>query len=416
MRSATPLTIAGAFALLLGMLAYTPPTIAHAFSQADACPGGTADWRGTQVGPSAPVVVTGDADITCPRPQVTVTVGSTAHSSSRYTPLQDGQPCYEYENSDVMLGPGVSGSRSISWWDPQGGKPITASVADAPNLGDYYRHVVPAQASVLYASAIMGSGGMVIHYELDGTWAAATQQCKGSWYVPADTRFCASAGPCDFAYHIASVVRRSNLPYSAPAAINVGQLIDQAGIKFRQTYTAGQVTSDPPGPGQVVRYPACFREAGANVPPVVGFSIRDPQPGAGPVLVVNYVVRATVDQTWWDFGEPENPTAVQDGAPSPSACAVQHTYEHVSADAYESSHVHHPPPGQTWNFGDEPGPDMEAVEVWHHVHFSVTAYYEQPDGTQVAAPLASTGSSDFWLAATPEWVRVYQIEGVPFTP
>ncbi len=49
------------------------------------------------------------------------------------------------------------------------------------------------------------------------------------------------------------------------------------------------------------------------MPPTVGFSIRDPQPGAGPVLVVNYVVQATVDETWWDFGEPENPVTVQQG-------------------------------------------------------------------------------------------------------
>ena len=72
----------------------------------------------------------------------------------------------------------------------------------------------------------------------------------------------------------------------------------------------------------------------------------------------------------------------------------------------------------SWTFGNaEPAPDMEAVEAWEHVHFSVTAYYQEPDGTQFAVPLpVNNGADDFWLAATPEWVRVYQIEGVPDEP
>ena len=37
------------------------------------------------------------------------------------------------------------------------------------------------------------------------------------------------------------------------------------------------------------------------------------------MLVVNYVVQATVDETWWDFGEPEDPVTVQHGVNSGGA-------------------------------------------------------------------------------------------------
>jgi hypothetical protein len=253
----------------------------------------------------------------------------------------------------------------------------------------------------------MGSASMTIHYELDGTWSTARQSCEGNWTIPADAK--------DYAFPIASVTRRGSLTYQTPPSINVEQLVATATATFRQVYTAGQVASTPPADSQIVHYASCFTELGANVPPTVGFSIRDPQLGAGPVLVVNYVVQATVDETWWDFGEPENPVTVQQGVNPSTPCAVQHTYSHVSADTYGSNDIHHPPPGVVWTFGNaEPASDMEAVEAWEHVHFSVTAYYQEPDGTQFAVPLpVNNGADDFWLAATPEWVRVYQIEGVP---
>jgi len=253
----------------------------------------------------------------------------------------------------------------------------------------------------------MGSASMTIHYELDGAWSTASQSCEGNWMIPADAK--------DYAFPIASVTRRGSLTYQTPPSINVEQLVVTATATFRQVYTAGHVASTPPADSQIVHYASCFTELGANVPPTVGFSIRDPQPGAGPVLVVNYVVQATVDETWWDFGEPEDPVMVQQGVNPAALCSVQHTYSHVSADAYGSSIDHHPPPGVLWTFGNaESAPDMEAVEAWEHVHFSVIAYYQEPDGTQFAVPLpVNNGADDFWLAATPEWVRVYQIEGVP---
>src|ERR1700758_3225999 len=66
-------------AVLFLSVASSPADRALAYDTAHACPGGTSDWQGTQLGPSAPVVVSGDASITCPTPQVTITAGSTKH-------------------------------------------------------------------------------------------------------------------------------------------------------------------------------------------------------------------------------------------------------------------------------------------------------------------------------------------------
>lgn len=388
----------------------TPANIADAYGTGAACPGGTSDWQGTQDGPSAPVVVTGEAQITCSTPQVTITAGSTKHRvTSSSTPPKNGQTCYEYENSAVAIGPLVNGQRQVSWYEPGYDGIMKVMIPDKPSSG--IPGYIPPQASVLYASLIMGSANMTIHFALNGIWSTATKTCNGNWTIPAD-------GGKDYAYVVAGVTRRAALTYVTPPTINVERLVATATARFRQVYTGGQVTSSPPANGQIVHYASCFSETGANVPPTVGFSIRDPQPGTGAVLVVNYVVQATVDQVWWDFGEPENPVTVQQGTNPAAQCSVQHTYAHVSADAYGSSEVHHPPPGVVWSFGDaEPGPDMEAVQVWQHVHLSVTAYYQEPDGSQFAVQLpVNNGAHDFWLAAAPEWIRVYQVEGVPDTP
>ena len=400
-------TLQIALAVAVAGLAITPsPQVVNAYGGAHACPGGTAEWGGTQQGPSAPVVVTGEAQITCPTPQVTIKAGSTGHRQTSTTQPQNGKPCYEYEDSNVAIGPVSGGQRPVSWYDPGRGSVWTEDIPDKPLSG--IPGFIPRDASVLYASLIMGSADMTLHFELDGTWATATKSCNGIWFIPAD-------GGKDYAFPIGSVTRRAALTYQTPPSISVEQLVAKATATFRQVYTGGQVASSPPADSQIVHYASCFTERGANVPPTVGFSIRDPQPGAGPVLVVNYVVQATVDETWWDFGEPEDPVTVQQGVNPAAPCSVQHTYAHVSADAYSSSTDHHPPPGVLWTLGSaEPAPDMEAVEAWQHVHFSVIAYYQEPDGTQFAVPLpVNNGRDDFWLAATPEWVRVYQIEGVP---
>jgi len=54
--------------------------------------------------------------------------------------------------------------------------------------------------------------------------------------------------------------------------------------------------------------------------------------------------------------------------------------------------------------------------VWHHIHFSLTAYYTQTDGTQVKQELSggNPGVTDFWVPSQPEWVQVQQIKSVPF--
>src|ERR1700680_4254203 len=401
------LTLRIAVAVVVACVALAPSSHAvEAYGGGHACPGGTAEWGGTQLGPSAPVVVTGDAQITCSTPQVTVTAGSTRHRQTSSTQPQNGQPCYEYEDSNVAIGPMAGGQRRVSWYDPGRGSVWTVDIPDKPFSG--IPGFIPSDASVLYASLIMGSADMTIHFELDGTWSTATKSCDGSWFIPAN-------GGKDYAFPIAAVTRRGALTYQTPPTINIERLVATAAATFRQVYTGGHVASSPPADSQIVHYASCFSEVGANVPPTVGFSFRDPQPGIGRVLVVNYVVAATVDETWWDFGEPENPVTIQYGVNPAAPCSVQHTYAHVSADAYGSNTLHHPPPGVPWTFGNAgAAADMEAVEAWEHVHFSVTAYYQEPDGTQFAVPLpVNNGLDDFWLAAKPEWVRVYQIEGVP---
>src|ERR1700732_681349 len=101
-----------AVAVVVACVALTPSSqVVEAYGGGHACPGGTAKWGGTQLGPSAPVVVTGDAQITCSTPQVTITAGSTRHQQTSSTPPQNGQPCYEYESSAVAIGPVVSGQR-----------------------------------------------------------------------------------------------------------------------------------------------------------------------------------------------------------------------------------------------------------------------------------------------------------------
>src|SRR6202162_5461316 len=148
-------------------------SVARAWGTAAACPGGTAAWGGTQRGPSAPVVVTGDAQITCPTPQVTIASGSTRHRQTSTTQPQNGQPCYEYEDSKVAIGPVSGGQRAVSWFDPGLNRIWTTDIPDKPTSG--IPGFIPPAASVLYASLIMGSASMTIHYELDGTWSTATQ-------------------------------------------------------------------------------------------------------------------------------------------------------------------------------------------------------------------------------------------------
>jgi hypothetical protein len=319
----------------------------------------------------------------------------------------------------IAIGPLVGRSRPVSWYqyptDPgpsnRPGTVVTFNAPDDPSPDGRPLDVYTADLGTAWnSSELMGSNTLHFQWRYDGTWQSGVCQ-GGRWYVLSGARCIGSA-----CWPVVQFTRRAPLTFTSLGSPLASSLVNTVRRQLIAEYRGGAVTSQPPPPGQVVQYPSCFSETGSVIPPSLLFSIRVPQPGTGPVLVVNYIVEATVDETWWDFGERENATAITVGDSGGGACAVPHTYQHVSADAYGSSHIHHPPPGETWTFGGEPGPDMEAVEAWHHVHFGVTAYFEQPDGSQVAVPLAANGASDFWLAATPEWVRVYQIEGVPYTP
>ena len=403
-------------ASMLSIVGHPVPVLAR--GGPGACPGGTAPWTGTLLAPSGPVRLQSEQEITCPQPQVTVRSGAATHQQPEQAPT-DGQPCTLWDVAFVAIGPLVAGRRPVSWFqyptDPgpanRPGAVVTFNAPDDPLPDGRPVAVYHADLGTAWnSSEMMGSNSLHFQWRYDGTWAAGICQ-GGRWYAPTGLR-CID-GPC---WPVVQLTKRPPLSFVGTGSGLAAPLLDTVRREIIAEYRSGSVTSNPPPPGQVVQFPSCFSETRAVIPPSLLYSIKVPQPGGGPVLVVNYVVQATVDETWWDFAEPENPTAVTPGDVGSGACAVQHTYQHVSSDTYGSSHIHHPPPGETWTFGDEPEPDMEAVEVWHHVHFGVAAYFQQPDGTQNVVPLGAAGASDFWLAGTPEWVRVYQIEGVPFTP
>src|ERR1700681_2057575 len=219
-------TVQVAVAVAVACLALAPASqVVRAYGGGHACPGGTAEWGGTQQGPSAPVVVTGDAQITCSTPQVTITAGSTRHRQTSTTQPQNGQPCYEYEDSKLAIGPVSGGQRPISWYDPGRGSVWTQEIPD--KALSRIRGFIPTDASVLYASLIMGSADMTLHFELDGTWSTATKSCDGIWFIPAD-------GGKDYAFPIGSVTRRAALTYQTSPSINVERLVATATATFRQ--------------------------------------------------------------------------------------------------------------------------------------------------------------------------------------
>ena len=390
----------------------------------DVCPGGVAPWTGTIVGVGQVEQASTQAP-QCATPQVTTATGSTDHAAGQSSSpsLQDGAPCGASLYSDERIGAVAAGKRTLSWWDPRGnagaGSVATAAIDDNPFGAGPYTYIAPAGSGVpsIFASAVMGNGALTVHWYLSGHWSAATQQCLGTWTVPADAPFCTGTGACDPAIHVATFTPTGTLPTPATPPAIVDRVVNTVKKHLQASYTGGSVSSQATPQGLVVQYPECFQVANANIPRQTAFSLKVPQPGSGRVLVINYVVAAVVDEVWWDFGERENPTTVQQGIDPTAACAVQHTYRHVSADAYGSAAIHHPPQGDVWSWGDiEPAPDDEAVACWQHVHFSVIGYYQQPDGTQYAIPLAVNGADDMWIASQPEWVRVNQIESVPYTP
>lgn len=399
---------------IAGLVAATPTAVADfggGQGSSNVCPGGTAPWQGTQLGPAGPVELHSDQEIICRVPQVTVTTGSPSHAEPSGPP-PDGTSCTEHIIGGVQLGPVTAGQRTVTYYDPNQGHAVTQTIPDEPSDVGYSPTTYTANLSSLWgASAFMGSYDFSLPWTLAGTFVAGT--CTGQWQ-PANGTRCVGGAAC---YPIPSPILRPQLPYQPPPMGVLQPLLDRVKARFVSDYSGGRVTSQwaeggyTPQTGEVVRTPVCFWEGGATVPPTVMFSITDPQPGAGPALVVNYVVRAATEEVWWDFGDGQ--VSDQVGTDPAQQCSVQHTYYHVSADIYGSGTRHMPPPGVVWTYGTEPAPDMQAVAMWRKVRFSVTAYFVESDGIQHAVDLPIGPQAEAWIGSAPEWVRVYQIRGVP---
>lgn len=404
-------------------LAFTPvPVLANGDgngSGSGTCPGGTAGWTGTRT-TATTYTVTSAADIQCYSPQVNVTAGSTQHSTS-YGTTQPTGPCNATATSQINIGPVVAGRRGISFWNPNTDAEETYTVSDTAAWDAQTGFFMgPGTEAVLFASWWMGMDTGSIHWKTsNATWVNGV--CTGQW-VKDD----ASSSPCGYVGGLGSyqcsdtafVTAVTPLTFTQPPMATVAPLIADAEAQVKQELSGGQVTSEfaggsvTPKHGLVVRVPTCFWAQGAALDTTKSFGLVEPQSGAGRALVVNYVASAAEDETWWDFGD--GTSATQNGVDPTQQCAVQHTYYRVSADAYGSLHNHTSPPGETYPFPDsEPAANYQAVVVWHHIHFSLTAYYIQSDGSQVKVNLPGAGT-DFWVPSQPEWVQVQQIESVPF--
>ena len=382
-----------------------------------ACPGGQAQWTGTRTAPSA-YTINSSADIQCYSPQVNTTAGDTGHAANDGTPQPAG-PCTATATSHVAVGPLLpNGNRTVSWWDPNSqtitSRTISDSAANNAQSGFLYEQ---GTEPVSFAAWWMGSdAGTVPWKTTNAVWVNGV--CTGQWEQTTPGT-CGYTGPVYSCSAVAAVQPVAPLSYVAPPAVTLTPLLADARAQVEQQLSGGQVTSEfasgsiVPKHGLIVRVPVCFWAPGATVDTTKSFGLVAPQLAPGRALVVNYVASASDDQTWWDFGD--GSTATQTGVDSAQQCAITHTYYHVSADAYGSLHDHTSPPGQTYPFADsEPGPDYEAVVVWHHIHFSLIAYYVQSDGTQFAVPVPAAGAADFWVPSQPEWVKVEQIESVPY--
>ena len=394
------------------LYAWTAPALANLGGDGGAsavCPGGSAPWEGTQVAPGTPVDIQSEQQVTCHEPQVTVTTGSSSHSSPSGGP-PNGTACTEHMTSAVQIGPVAKDTRTVAYYDPNKATVVTQTIPDAPSDTGY----TPAQytsnlESLWGTSEFMGSYDMSIPWILNGTFQAGA--CTGQWTPENGTR---CPGTC---YPVPTPTLRAPLAFVAPPPSALQPLIQSVKARFFSQYVGGQVVAQwadggyVPQTGLIVRKPTCFWEQGSTIPPTARFGMTSPQPGTGPALVVTYVVRAITDELWWDFGDGQ--TLQQPGTDPATPCTAKQTYYHVSADAYGSGANHQPPPGVAWTGGTEAQLDMQAVDLWRHVHFTVTAYYQQTDGSQVAVPLSVGPQADFWIASTPLWVRVYQAVGVP---
>lgn len=381
------------------------------------CPGGQAQWTGTRTAPSA-YTLNSSAGIQCYSPQVNTTAGDTGHATNDGSPQPAG-PCQATATSHIAVGPLLpNGTRTISWWDPNSQSVASSTIADnAADQAETGFFSDQATEPLSWAAWWMGSATGTIPWKtVNATWVNGV--CTGTWKqsLPATCGYSRLVYSCSV---IADVLPVLPLAYTAPPPLVVAPLLASAEAQVQQQLSGGQVTSEfasgslVPKHGLIVRVPVCFWAPGATVASAKQFGLVAPEAGPGRQLVVNYVASASEDETWWDFGDGTSTT--QTGVDTTQPCAVTHTYYHVSADAYGSDHQHTPPPGQSDPFPDtEPAPDYQSVVVWHHIHFSLTAYYVQSDGTQYAVPVQSGADADFWVPSQPEWVQVQQIESVPF--
>jgi hypothetical protein len=411
-----------AFVVALALMGSTPAAVAVADgggtgTGSSACPGGQAQWTGTRTAPTA-YTIDSSANIQCYSPQVNTTAGDTGHATNGGSPQPAG-PCAATVSSHVAVGPLLpNGKRTVSWWDPNSQTVTSTTIAD--NAADQAQSGFLSEQGtepVSFASWWMGSDAGTIPWKTtNATWVNGV--CTGQWQQ-SFLQSCGYTGPVYSCSPVAAVQPVAPLAYAAPPPVVVAPLLAGAEAQVQQQLRGGQVTSEfasgsvVPKHGLIVRVPVCFWAPNATVASTKQFGLVAPQAGLGRALVVNYVAAASEDQTWWDFGDGSSTT--QTGVDSTQPCAVTHTYYRVSADAYGSLHNHTPPPGQTDPFPDsEPSADYQAVVVWHHIHFSLTAYYVQSDGTQYAVPVPQTTGADFWVPSQPEWVQVQQIESVPF--
>jgi hypothetical protein len=368
-------------------------------------------WSGTLLEPRVAVV---HGAASCYAPQVTSSVGNhTHHQRGFLQPSQNGTPCTESATSEVELGPLHGTSRTIAYYDPNTDATATQTVPDDPSDAGYIPATYTENLQSLWnASAQTGSNVAYVPWQRQGAYAGS--RCTGGRWVPSAGERCPKSQSTG-CYPIPTLVTRDPLPFTPPPPSALSSLVQRAKANFQQTYDGGHVVSQwasggyIPQDGEVVRNPVCFWVQGSNVPADQRFSMVVPQPGSGPVLVVNYVVSAVTDDVWWDYGDGTSEELA--GASPETQCVAEHTYYHISADAYGSNHRHTPPPGVVWPFGDrEPERDMQAVAVWRHMHLAVTAYYQQTNGDDVAVPIPVANQADFWLASQPEWVVVFQIE------
>ncbi len=418
------LTLALAICVLVGL---GPPLASAALAEGGGDGGTnqlscstTQQWTGTQTSAEVLEVSGHVTDVPCPQPQVNTSAGDTTYTTS-FTPPPNGTACKETLWSDVWMGDLKGGTWQVRYYDPnadnEAGGVVGATIPDNPDyfpvgsitwsLGDLAEH--------------MGSYTEQIPWAMEGTYQGGS--CvpnSAGWIVEADT---CDPWNADFEVQTCFVMPqpRGTLTYTPPSTSTFTPYLADVIANMKATYQTGTVTTSWANGGQavvsagvgqaIVRYPVCFADTGGNLGTPHYWEILIPQANAGPALVVDYVVSASVDETWWDFGDGTSEEVPSTA--SQAACSVEHTYYHVSADVYGSDEDHTSPPGETWSFGSEPQPDMEVVEAWYHVAVTVTAHYREPDGSTAEQSLPVPPGTDFWLADTPEWQTVGQLESIP---